>query len=74
MAQVKQLDKRSGITYVYESKAHWDKEKRQSRAVFALSLDASTPRLARWSRRTGAESGAGTCSRRRPRGMRQFRR
>ncbi len=32
MGKVKQLDKRTGITYVYESKAFWDKEKRQSRA------------------------------------------
>lgn len=44
MAQVKQLDKRSGITYVYESVAHWDKEKRQSRAVRKLvgRLDPKT--------------------------------
>lgn len=27
-----QKDKRSGITYAYESKAVWDKEKKQSRA------------------------------------------
>ncbi|MCK5849103.1 MAG: IS1634 family transposase [Caldisericia bacterium] len=32
MAIVKQLDKRSGITYVYESIAYWDKNKQQSRA------------------------------------------
>lgn len=44
MAQVKQLDKRSGITYVYESKAHWDREKHQSRAVRTLigRLDPKT--------------------------------
>lgn len=44
MAQVKQLDKRSGITYVYESVAHWDREKRQSRAVRKLigRLDPKT--------------------------------
>jgi len=29
---IKSLDKRSGITYVYESSAYWDKEKGQSRA------------------------------------------
>ena len=29
---VYQMDKRSGITYTYESKAIWDKEKKQSRA------------------------------------------
>ena len=27
MGIIKQLDKRTGITYVYESKAYWDKEK-----------------------------------------------
>ncbi|SLM18213.1 transposase [uncultured spirochete] len=36
MAQVKQFDKRSGITYVYESKAYWDKEKHQSRCTRTL--------------------------------------
>ena len=29
MAIIKQLDKRSGITYVYESTSYWDKEKQQ---------------------------------------------
>ena len=44
MAQVKQLDKRSGITYVYESKSRWDKEKRQSRATRTIvgRLDPAT--------------------------------
>lgn len=32
MGIVYQLDKRSGITYAYESEAWWDKEKRQSRS------------------------------------------
>jgi len=32
MAIVFQKDKRFGITYTYESKAYWDKEKKQSRA------------------------------------------
>jgi transposase len=32
MSIVKQLDKRSGITYAYESISRWDKEKKQSRA------------------------------------------
>jgi len=36
MAIVKQLDKRSGITYAYESVSHWDKEKKQSRATRKL--------------------------------------
>ncbi len=29
MATVKQLDKRSGVTYVYESVSYWDKEKKK---------------------------------------------
>lgn len=32
MSIVNQKDKRSGITYVYESKSWWDKEKKQSRS------------------------------------------
>lgn len=32
MAQIKQFDPRSGITYVYESISYWDKEKQQSRS------------------------------------------
>ena len=36
MSIVYQTDKRSGITYVYESKAYWDKEKKQSRSKRTL--------------------------------------
>jgi len=32
MAIIYQHDKRSGITYAYESKSYWDKEKKTSRA------------------------------------------
>ena len=32
MGIIHQTDKRSGITYAYESISHWDKEKHQSRA------------------------------------------
>ena len=32
MAIIKQYDKRSGITYAYESHSYWDPEKRMSRA------------------------------------------
>ena len=32
IAIIKNKDKRSGITYVYESKSYWDKEKKQSRS------------------------------------------
>jgi len=31
-AIIHQLDKRSGITYAYESISYWDKEKKQSRS------------------------------------------
>lgn len=44
MGIIKQKDKRTGITYVYESKAFWDKEKKQSRAKRTLigRLDEAT--------------------------------
>ena len=32
MAIITQTDKRSGITYAYETKYYWDKEKKQSRS------------------------------------------
>jgi len=35
-AIVYQLDKRSGITYAYESVSYWDKEKKQSRSKRTL--------------------------------------
>jgi len=33
---IKNKDKRSGITYVYESKSYWDKDKNQSRSKRTL--------------------------------------
>ena len=36
MALIKQFDKRSGITYIYESKSYWDKEKKQPRSKRTL--------------------------------------
>ena len=36
MAIIKQVDKRSGITYVYDSKSYYDKEKKCSRAKRTL--------------------------------------
>lgn len=44
MAIINQFDKRSGITYVYESISYWDKEKQQPRAKRKLigKRDAST--------------------------------
>ena len=43
-AFVYQHDKRSGITYVYESESYWDKEKKQSRSKRRLigKLDKET--------------------------------
>ena len=44
MAIIKQFDKRSGITYVYDSKSYYDKEKKCSRAKRILigKLDPDT--------------------------------
>lgn len=44
MAIIKQHDKRTGITYVYESVAQWDPEKKMSRAKRKLigKLDPQT--------------------------------
>jgi hypothetical protein len=36
MAIIKQHDKRSGITYAYESHSYWDKEKKMTRAKRTL--------------------------------------
>lgn len=36
MSSVYNTDKRSGITYAYESKSYWDKEKQQSRSKRTL--------------------------------------
>jgi hypothetical protein len=43
-AVVYQKNAKTGVTYVYESISHWDKEKRQSRAVRKCigKLDPST--------------------------------
>ena len=62
MATVKQLDKRSGITYVYESVSYWDKEKKQPRSKRTLigRLDPATgaivPTDGRGKRRTQKDS------------------
>ena len=44
MAIIHQHDKRSGITYVYDSKSYWDKEKKMTRAKRKLigRFDAET--------------------------------
>ena len=32
MAQIRQYNKKTGVTYVYESHSYWDKEKKQHRS------------------------------------------
>lgn len=62
MAIVRQLDKRSGITYVYESVSYWDREKKQPRSKRTLigRLDPATgeivPTDGRGKRRAQKES------------------
>ena len=63
MAIIKQFDKRSGITYVYESKSYYDKEKKCSRAKRTLigKLDPDTGELIPTDgRNKGARSQANT--------------
>ena len=60
MAIIKQFDKRSGITYVYESKSYYDKEKKCSRANRTLigKLDPKTGEIIPTDgRNKGAKSG-----------------
>lgn len=47
MAIIKQFDKRSGITYVYDSKSFYDKEKKCSRAKRTLigKIDPDTEEI-----------------------------
>lgn len=44
MAIIKHKDKRTGVTYVYESESYWDKEKQQPRSKRTLigKLDEET--------------------------------
>ena len=44
MSIVKHTDKRSGVTYVYESESYWDKEKKQPRSKRILigKIDEAT--------------------------------
>lgn len=59
MSIVKCKDKRSGITYVYESESYWDKEKKQPRARRKLigKLDDETGEIIPTSR-SGRKKGA----------------
>ncbi len=47
MAIIHQHDKRSGITYAYESKSYWDKEKKMTRAKRTLigRVDPATGKI-----------------------------
>ena len=59
MAIIKQFDKRSGITYVYDSKSYYDKEKKCSRAkrTFISKIDPDTGEMIPTDRRNkGAKS------------------
>lgn len=59
MAIIKQFDKRTGITYVYDSKSYYDKEKKCSRAKRTLigKLDPDTGEIiATDGRNKGAKS------------------
>ena len=59
MAIIKQFDKRSGITYVYDSKSYYDKEKKCSRAKRTLigKIDPDTGEIIPTDGRTkGAKS------------------
>ena len=49
MSVIRHLDKRSGITYVYESVDYWDKEKKQARSHRTLigRLDTETGEIVR---------------------------
>ena len=44
MSIIKHKDKRTGVTYVYESESYWDKEKKQPRSRRTLigKLDEAT--------------------------------
>ena len=44
MTRINQYDKRTGITYIYESESYWDKEKQQPRSKRRLigKLDEKT--------------------------------
>ena len=47
MTLINQYDKRTGITYVYESESYWDKEKQQPRSKRRLigKLDEQTGKI-----------------------------
>jgi hypothetical protein len=65
MAIIRQHDKRSGITYAYESHSYWDKDKRMTRAKRTLigRIDPVTGEIVPTDgrgRKGKANNGAGT--------------
>ena len=70
MTIVRQHDKRSGITYVYESTTYWDKEKQQSRSHRKLidRLDPGTGKVVPtkgWGKRRGQSKDKASAPRKR---------
>ena len=70
MAIVRQHNKRSGITYVYESTSYWDKEKQQSRSHRKLidRLDPETGKVVPtkgWGKRRGQSKDKASAPRKR---------
>lgn len=47
MAIITQTDKRTGITYAYETQYHWDKEKKQScsKCIYVGKVDLATGKI-----------------------------
>mgnify|MGYP001069792312 CR=1 FL=1 len=62
MAIIKQYDKRSGITYAYESHSYWDPEKKMTRAKRKLigRVDPETGEIVRTEQEM-QNSGHGQC-------------
>lgn len=60
MSIVKHKDKRSGVTYVYESESYWDKEKKQPRSKRTLlgKLDEETGEIVPTGKRGRTKAGA----------------
>lgn len=56
---IRKTDKRSGITYVYESESYWDKEKKQPRSRRKLigKIDAETGEIVPTGRKASKEGG-----------------
>ncbi|QKY69945.1 hypothetical protein [Lentibacillus sp. CBA3610] len=68
MAIVYQTDKRSGITYAYESISYWDKDKRQSRSKRTLigPVDSKNRKNVRQTAEDGKNKEAHTVAKRGP--------